>query len=213
MGCSSLPDRRFSCLPFSKPPKFPLHWEKISHEWGAAVKSAPPQNFPRVGGLREILRFLAKFAHTHLPAPVQAFRLSASSGLAFSPAFGHGLCAVAAVTQALQIAAVRELLPVSVVRLDVVNVCRSDSAALPCALAAPRLTQQLCRPQVVRPDRQAVPATPPAALCAAPCAVLGSVLVTVPAPHQLPAAGMQARPQRLTCHTRACRAGQLRCWQ
>ena len=72
------------------------------------------------------------------------------------------------------------------------------------------LTQQLCRPQVVRPDRQAVPATPPAALCAATCAVLGSMLVTVPAPHQLPAAGMQARPQRLTCHTRACRAGRTR---
>ena len=180
------------------------------HPNGAAVKSAPPQNFLRVGGLREILRFLAKFAHTHLPAPVQAFCLSASSGLAFSPAFGHGLCAVAAVTQALQVAWVGKALPVSVMRLDVVNVCRSDSAALPCALAAPRLTQQLCRPQVVRPDRQAVPATPPAALCAAPCAVLGSVLVTVPAPHQLPAAGMQARPQRLTCHTRACRAGRTR---
>ena len=71
--------------------KFTLHWEKISHEWGAAVKSAPPQNFSRVGGPREILRFLAKFAHTHLPAPVQAFCLSAPFRLAFSPAFRHGL--------------------------------------------------------------------------------------------------------------------------
>lgn len=177
---------------------------------GGLRSRAPRRKTFRGGGLREILRFLAKFAHTHLPAPVQAFRLSASSGLAFSPAFGHGLCAVATVAQALQVAWVGKALPVSVMRLDVVNVCRSDSAALPCALAAPRLTQQLCRPQVVCPDWQAVPATPPTALSAAPCAVLGSVLVTVPAPHQLPAAGMQARPQRLTCHTRACRAGRTR---
>lgn len=180
---------------------------------GGCGQERPAAKLSEGGGLREILRFLAKFARTRLPAPVQAFRLSAPFRLAFSPAFGYGLCAVAAVTQALQVAWVGKALPVSVVRLDVVNVCRSDSAALPCTLAAPRLTQQLCRPQVVRPDWQAVPAAPPPALCAAPCAVLGSVLVAVSTPHQLPAAGMQARPQRLSAHTRACRAGQLRCWR
>ena len=177
---------------------------------GGLRSGAPRRKTFQGGGLREILRFLAKFAHTHLPAPVQAFDRSVVSGLAFSPAFRHGLCAVAAVTQALQIAAVRELLPVAVVRLDVIHVRRSGANAMPCTLPAPRLTQQLRGPQVVCPDRHAVPATPPTALGAAPCAVLGSVLVTVPAPHQLPAAGMQARPQRLTCHTRACRAGRTR---
>ena len=144
-----------------KPPKFPLHWEKISHGSPAAVRRPAAENFFGVGGSPGNLAISRQSrARRACTALVQASALPAALAARFSSAFCHGLCAVAAVAQALQIAAVRELLPVAVMRLDVIHVRRPGANAMPCTLPAPLLTQQLRRPEIIRPELGAVPCAP-----------------------------------------------------
>ena len=182
---------------------------KKSRTNGGCGQERPAAKLSEGGGTPRNLE-ISRQVRAYPPACArQAFCLSASSGLAFSPAFGHGLCAVAAVTQLCRLlGSVKRcqsplcgsMWSTSVARTR--RSCRAHSRhhGSRSNCAGRRLSVQIGRLYQPRHRR----------LCAAPCAVLGSVLVTVPAPHQLPAAGMQARPQWLTCHTRACRAGRTR---
>lgn len=74
--------------------------------------------------------------------------------------FEGGLAIVAGLAQALQIVPVNEAGPVASVGLDVVHHRGPGAYAPSGALPAPRLTQELIGPQVVRPDGQTVPAVP-----------------------------------------------------
>lgn len=157
----ALPDRRFSCLPFPYPPKIPPSLGKNLARKPGCGQTPRRRKLFRGGGSPGNLEISRQSrARRACAALVQASALPAALAARFSPAFRHGLCAVAAVAQALQIAAVRELLPVAVMRLDVIHVRRSGANAMPCTLPAPLLTQQLRRPEIIRPELGAVPCAP-----------------------------------------------------
>ena len=83
----------------------------------------------------------------------------ASFSLRFPP-ISHRFPRVAAVTQALQVVRVGEARPVSLVIHDVVNVSRPDPVAALGTFPAEGLPKELPRPEVFRPDVQAVPPVP-----------------------------------------------------
>ena len=180
-------------------------WGKNPTRRGACGLTRPvPKLFSGGGHVREIHGFPAgDRALCARAAPVRASGWSAALAACFCPAFGGGFAAVARVTKTLQVGRIYELLPVTLERDDMVNVGCPYPQAAPGALAAKRLAQQLIGAQVVRPNRQAVPAPPRPALCAAPLHALRLVLCAVAAAHQCRAAWVQAGAQRLTCH--ACR--------
>lgn len=180
-------------------------WGKNPARRGGLRSYAPrPETFFGRGDVREIHGFPARVrALCARAAPVRASSRSAAFAACLCPAFGGGFASVARVAQALQVGRIGEFLPVALERDDMVNVGRPYPQAVPGALAAPRLIQQLRRPQIVRPNRQAVPAPPRPALCAAPLHALRLVLCAVAAAHQCRAAWVQAGTQGLTCH--ACR--------
>lgn len=99
--------------------------------------------------------------------------------------------------QALQVVRIGEALPVSTMRLNVVDYCRPCPLALPRALPAERLLQQVFWPDVLRPDRVIVPAV---VLCADPALVYRSVPITEAVTREHAAAWMSAWSQWLLCH-------------
>lgn len=113
--------------------------------------------------------------------------------------FPRCLAAVTAVAQALQIAPVAELAPVSLVVDDVVNVRRPNAKPPLCTLAAKRLTQELHRPQITLPFVGLIHPAPGLCLGTAPVAAR-PVGVAVAVAHQHAASRMSARPQRLLAH-------------
>ena len=105
---------------------------------------------------------------------------------------------MAALAQALVVGRVDEQRPAPPVRLDVVHYRGPDTVTTLGALAAERLPQELRRAQVVRPDRQAVPAV---ILRRDPArGFLRLVLGTVPLPGQGGTPRVSARPERLQGH-------------
>ena len=121
------------------------------------------------------------------------------------------LLVVVALAQALVIGRVGKQLPVSAMGLDVIHHRGSGAAAwvsrriLPGALPAKRLSHELSRAQVIRPDGKAVPAMP---LGRDPAArFYGLVLGAVSIAGQRRASWVPTRPQRLLCH-RAITSGQ-----
>ena len=102
------------------------------------------------------------------------------------------LCIVAALAQTLVIGRRHEQSPVSAVRDDVINDLRPDPAALACALPAEGLPQELSRPPLIRPDRQAVPGMPGGRFAAL---VSGLVSRAVSLTGQHSTAGMSAGSQ------------------
>ena len=175
--------------------------KKSCAEGGLRSCAPCPETFFGWGDAREIHGFPARVrAPCVRAAPVRASSRSAPFAARLCPAFGSGFAAVTRVAQALQVVWVGELLPVALERDDVVNVGRPLPDADPGALTAKRLIKQLRRPQIVRPNRQAVPTPPRPALCAAPLHALWLVLLAVAASHQRRAAWMQAGAQGLTCH-------------
>ena len=126
------------------------------------------------------------------------------------------LLVVVALAQALVIGRVGKQLPVSAMGLDVIHHRGPGAAAwvsrriLPGALPARRLSHELSRAQVIRPDGKAVPAMP---LGRDPAArFYGLVLGAVSIAGQRRASWVPTRPQRLLCH-RAITSGQnKRAW-
>ena len=118
---------------------------------------------------------------------------------------------VVALAQALVIGRVGKQLPVSAMGLDVIHHRGPGAAAriswrIPNrALPAKRLSHELSRAQVIRPDGKAVPAMP---LDRDPAArFYGLVLGAVSIAGQRRASWVPTRPQRLLCH-RAITSGQ-----
>lgn len=114
------------------------------------------------------------------------------------PLISHGFTAVAGVAQTLQVAPVDEPVPDALVILHMVHVRGPRPHPSPSALPAERLQKQLSRPQIVRPDGQAVPVVPLRAL--APRRLLGLVLGAPSVMGQFGASWMTARPERLHGH-------------
>ena len=98
--------------------------------------------------------------------PIRAHFARANRRL-FLPHFCQGFAAVARVTQGLQVAAVREPLPVALVGLDVVHVCGPSADAVTGALPAIRLPQELAGAKIVGPFRRQVQPVPGGAFRAA----------------------------------------------
>lgn len=126
--------------------------------------------------------------------PIRAHFARANRRL-FLPHFCQGFAAVARVTQGLQVAAVREPLPVALVGLDVVHVCGPSADAVTGALPAIRLPQELAGAKIVGPFRRQVQPVPGGAFRAA--LILGPGLVSgaVAVRHQDAAPRMSTRPQ------------------
>ena len=76
------------------------------------------------------------------------------------PAFLHGLSAMAAMTQALQIASVSEQCPAALVIHDVIHVGCVGSESLSGTFPTERLLKQLIRTEIIHPDGLTVPAVP-----------------------------------------------------
>ena len=113
---------------------------------------------------------------------------------------------MASFAQALVVGRVNKQPPVPAMGLDVVHHRGPGVYAPSGALPAPRLPQELIGPQVVRPDRQAVPAMPLGG--GPPLRLYGLVLGAVSIPGQRRASRMPARPERFLCH-RAITSGQI----
>ena len=170
-----------------------------------------PQNFLGVGVGLESHRLSP--AHeplcppAHPGADVASSPTEASNSVSFPSFFCLLPCrflVMASFAQALVVGRVDEQRPAPPVGLDVVHhrcpgaVPGVSGRILRGALAAERLPQELRRAQVVRPDRQAVPAVifrrDPAR------GFLGLVLGTVPLPGQGGTPRVSARPERLQGH-------------
>lgn len=165
---------------------------------GLAVLAAKSQTFLTGAGAAKIP---ARRPHDapERPSLPPLFRKLLRRTFAVFMHFLHRFPAVTAVAQALQIAPVAELAPVSLVVDDVVNVRRPDAEPPLCALAAKRLTQELHRPQVTPPFVGLIHPAPGLGLGTAPVAAR-PVGVAVAVAHQHTAAWMSARSQRLLAH-------------
>ena len=83
---------------------------------------------------------------------IQRLRRKLSLGLlAICVQFARRFAAVAAVAKALEVRAIAELLPISLVVGYVIHVRRTDASTVPGALTAERLAHELCRPQIKPP--------------------------------------------------------------
>ena len=102
--------------------------------------------------------------------------------------------------QGLQVAAVREPLPVALVGLDVVHVRGPGAQAMLGALPAIRLPQELVGPEIVRPLWAQIQPVPGGAVGAALCLGPGLVSGAVAVWHQDAAAWMPTRSQRFLAH-------------
>ena len=111
----------------------------------------------------------------------------------FLPHFRQGFAAVARVTQGLQVTAVREPLPVTLVGLDVVHVCGPSADAVTGALPAVWLPQKLAGAKIVGPLRCQVQPVPGGAFRAA--LRFGLVSGAVAVRYQDAAAWMPTRSQ------------------
>ena len=118
-------------------------------------------------------------------------------------ALPHGLLVVVKLAQALMIRRVNEQIPVATVRDDVVNDRRPCAVSwvarwvLPCTFPAERLTQELFRPEFIRPDGQQIK---PVVLCRGSSAILGLVRWTPTVTGQGGTSGMLTGSQRLLAH-------------
>lgn len=97
--------------------------------------------------------------------------------------------------QRLQVAPVREPLPVALVGLDVVHVCGPSADAVTGALPAIRLPQELAGAKIVGPFRRQVQPVPGGAVGAALSLWAGFVGGAVATRHQDAATWMPARSQ------------------
>lgn len=137
----------------------------------------------------------ARPARTHAPKPTASWSLNPASDLGlFTPHISQRFAAVTAVAEALQIAGVTKQRPIALVVDNVVNVRRPRPHTPPGALTAKRLAQELLRPQMLRPHRLAVPASPSLRRPH----VLRLVCLTVAGAGQSPAPWMPAWSQWLT---------------
>lgn len=102
--------------------------------------------------------------------------------------------------QALKIAFIAKLCPVSAMVNDVVNIRRSRAQPSLRARAAERLSHQLRRSQLVPPFRRKVHPSPRLGLLAALAARCWSMLVAIAVAHQLAASWLPARPEWLHAH-------------
>lgn len=143
----------------------------FSHTRGRAVLRPLPRNFfGRGEGLQAFgLPWARPGAWTRRhprPCPGTDVASRQHDGLnsrVFLPLLGYlpgRLSVVAGLAQALQVGTVSEAGPAPSVGLDVVHHRGPGAYAPSGALPAPRLTQELIGPQVVRPDGQTVPAVP-----------------------------------------------------
>ena len=107
----------------------------------------------------------------------------------------------------MQIASIRELRPVSVVRLHMVHIRGPGADTTLCTFPTKRFPQKLLGAQIIQPLRREVHPVPGLGLLAAPGAVFGLVGCAVSTRHQDAAARMPARPERFLCH-RAITSGQ-----
>lgn len=109
----------------------------------------------------------------------------------------------------MQIASIRELRPVSVVRLHMVHISGPGADTTLCTFPTKRFPQKLPGAQIIQPLRREIHPVPGLGLLAAPGAVFGLVGCAVSTRHQDAAARMPARPERFLCH-RAITSGQNR---
>ena len=193
---------------------FPPWGENPTRRGGLRSYAPRPKTFPGWGDIREIHGFPARVrARQARAAPVRASGRSPAFRPRLCPAFGGGFAAVARVTKALQVLWVDKLRPVAIVRHDMVHVGGVHPQAVSSALSAERLAGKLLRPQVVSPDRQAVPAPPAAAVLAAPLHARRPVPLAVAAAHQRCTAWVQAGAQGLTCHSPSWPPAPPWCWR
>lgn len=137
------------------------------------------------------------------PKPCHNVRFSLRKLTPFFAGFPQVFCrlaAVAAVAKASQVAAVSEDPHVALVVNTVVNVCRSHSFALSCALLTERLTEKLCGSKIVRPDRQQIQPVPFFCRIAAVVASFRRMYFAIPALHKCKAAGLAARSHGFRWH-------------
>lgn len=113
----------------------------------------------------------------------------------FLPSFRHCFAAVAGMAQGLQVAPIREQIPVPLVGANVIHIRGLGADAVPGALPAVPLPQELAGPQIVRPLRAQIQPVPGGAVGAA--LILGPGLVSgaVAVWHQDAASRVPARPQ------------------
>lgn len=100
----------------------------------------------------------------------------------------------------MQIASIRELRPVSVVRLHMVHIRGPGADTTLCTFPTKRFPQKLLGSQIIHPLRREIHPVPGLGLLAAPGAVFGLVGCTVSTRHQDAAARMPARSERLQGH-------------
>ena len=165
---------------------------------GPAVSAAKSQTF-LTGGRPEKIPARRLRAAPERPSLPPLLRKLLRRTPAIFVQFPRCLAAVAAVTQALQIAPVAESCPISLVVHDVVNVCCPDTKPALCALAAEGFAQELRRSKIAFPPVGLVHPAPRLCLSAAPVAAW-PVCVAVTIAHQHAAAGMSARSQWLLAH-------------
>lgn len=101
-------------------------------------------------------------------------------------------------TQAFQIALRDKQSPIPFVIPDMVNIRSPNPQASFTAFPAKRFSQKLCRPEIICPDWQSVPAVPGGAL--PPRRWLRLMRGAPPVPGQRSAAWITARSQRFVCH-------------
>lgn len=137
----------------------------------------------------------------HGRAPERGRSLRQKSGLfvsPFLPLFPHSLFRMARVAQALKIGRVREQRPVPLVIPNVVHIGGPGTDASSIALLAERLPQKLAGAQLIRPDRQTVPAVPRGGL--PPGCLLRSMPGTPAVTGQYGTTWMPAGTQGFACH-------------